>query len=428
MKTTRTDGAVAATVSGQRIPKMCKVRQEFDNFKIPDIEAEVRQKLKRPGTLDRIKPGYKIAITAGSRGVANISRITRVVVDEVKRAGGAPFIIPSMGSHGGATAEGQLAVLANYDITETTIGCPVISSMATVQIGISSQNKPVHIDKTASEADGIIVINRIKPHTAFRGTYESGLLKMITIGLGKQYGAEICHSDGFEHMEENVTSLARVTLETHKILLGLAIIENAYHNTRRIEAIPAENIFREEPALLVEAKANMPGILFKKIDVLIVDQIGKNISGDGMDPNITGTFCSPCAAGGSTQQRTVVLDITDESDGNGIGLGMADFSVPRALDKVNLEMTYPNAITSTALETAKIPLIMANDRLAIQAAIKTCNNIDYKNPQIVRITDTLKLDEILISESLLDAAKDNPKIQILGEPQELVFNERGNLF
>jgi len=306
--------------------------------------------------------------------------------------------------------------------------CPVLSGMETVRIGVTQEGKPVYIDKNAAEADGIIVVGRVKPHTAFHGKYESGLIKMITIGLGKQFGAEICHADSFKYMEKNITSIAKVTLKNSKILFGVALVENAYDETRRIETIPAEYIFDEEPALLEEARSNMPVIMFEKIDVLIVDEIGKDISGDGMDPNITGTFCTPYATGGTNQQRTVVLDITDNSHGNGIGLGMADFSVQRAFNKMDFEMTYPNAVTSTALGPAKLPLIMANDKLAIQAAIKTCNNIDYNNPKVVRIKNSLKIGEIYISEGLLVEAKKNPRIEIFGELEEMVFDANNNLF
>lgn len=427
-KVARTDMAVAAILNKQPLPKMCKIRQEFDDFKIHDIEAEVRKKLQRPGTLERIKPGQSIAITAGSRGVANIAVITKAIVNEVKRVGGNPFIVPAMGSHGGATAEGQMKILETYNITESVMGCPIRSSMETIQVGVSEYGKPVMMDKNALRADGIILVGRVKPHTAFRGKYESGLLKMIAIGLGKQFGAEICHADGFKYMEQNITSIARVALENCKIIFGVASVENAYDETRKIEVIPAERIFDEEPAILEDAKKNMPYIMFDAFDVLVVDEIGKNISGDGMDPNITGTFCLPDITGGAVKQRTVVLDLTEETNGNACGLGSADFSVQRAFDKIDFEMTYPNALTSTVPDSSKVPIILANDKLAIQAAIQTCNKIDYDNARIVRIKNTLRMDEIYISESLLEEAKKNPRIEILGGPQELVFDEMENLF
>ncbi len=424
----RDDLSVAQILTKQPIPKVCRVRQKFDDYRIQDIKAEVKKKLKREGTLDRIKKGQSIAITAGSRGVANIFEITKTIVDEVKEVGGNPFIVPTMGSHGGATAEGQLEILSGYNITEESLGCPVCSSMETVQVGVSEYGKPVHVDKNAAEADGIIVVGRVKPHTGFRGKYESGLLKMITIGLGKQYGAEICHGDSFKYMEKNITSMAKVVLDKCNIVFGVAVVENAYDDTRRVEAIPAEEIFHEEPELLEEAKKNLPLIMFKDIDVLIVDEIGKNISGDGMDPNITGTFCTPFASGGVNKQRTVVLDITEESHGNASGLGMADFTVQRAFNKVDFESTYPNSLTCKITIDVKIPITLANDKLAVQAAIQTCSFIDFNNPRIVRIKNSLKIGEIYISESLMEEAQKNPRIEILEGPKEIKFDKCGNLF
>lgn len=427
-KVARADGVVANIVSNQSIPRFCKIRQKFDDYKILDIESEVKKKLQRSGTLDRVKPGQSIAITSGSRGVANIAVITKTIVDEVKRVGANPFIVPTMGSHGGATAEGQKEVLEGNGITEESMGCPIKSSMETVQVGVSEYGKPVRIDKNANEADGIIVVGRVKFHTAFTGKYESGLLKMITIGLGKQFGAQICHSDSFKYMEKNVTSIAREAIKQCKILFGVATVENSCDQTRHIEAIPSEKFFEEEPALLEESKANMAGVLFKEFDVLIVDEVGKNISGSGMDPNITGTFPTPYKTGGANKQRTVVLDITDESHGNGTGLGAADFTVQRAFDKMDFEMTYPNALTAIVTLNAKLPITLANDKLAIKAAIQTCSGIDHNNARVVRIKNTLELEEILISEALLEEARNNPRIEILDEPKELIFDENGNLF
>lgn len=427
-KVARADMAVAAIVGKQPIPGMCKVRQTFDSFRLYDIESEIKAKLNRPGTLDRIKPGQTIAITAGSRGIANIKLIIKTVVEEVKGVGGEPFIVPAMGSHGGATSEGQLEVLASFDITENTVGCPILSGMETVQIGVSEYGKPVHIDKNAFQADGIIITARVKPHTSFRGKYESGLLKMIAIGLGKQSGAEICHADSMKYMERNITSIAGVTLKKCNIVFGIATIENAYDEARRIEVLPSEDFFDVEPELLEEAKMNMPSILFKNIDVLIVDEIGKNISGNGMDPNITGTFNTPYARGGTNQQRTVVLDLTEETKGNGFGLGMADFSVQRAFDKMDFEKTYPNCLTATIPGPAKLPMILANDKLAIQAACQTCHKIENNNHRIVRIKNTLNVGEIYISESLVKEAENNPRIQILEGVKEMEFDANGNLF
>ena len=334
-KIARRDGMVAAIVAKTQIPKMCRAKQTFDSTYIEDIEGEVRKQLQRPGTLDRIKPGQTIAVTCGSRGVANIARITRAVVDEIKRVGGKPFIFPAMGCHGGAVASGQVEILKEYGITEETIGCPLRATMETVQIGVSEYGIPVRIDKYASEADGIVVIGRVKNHTSFHGRFESGLMKMVTIGMGKQFGAEICHEQGFGKMERNVVSIARVTIATKPVLFGLATIENAFDRTKRLAAVPAEMFETEEPALLKEAKANMPSLMIKDFDVLIVDESGKNISGEGMDPNVTGRWSTPYASGGPNIQRIALLDLTDESHGNAGGFGMADFSTQRAFDKMD---------------------------------------------------------------------------------------------
>ncbi|WP_210023372.1 MULTISPECIES: nickel pincer cofactor-dependent isomerase, group 22 [unclassified Paenibacillus] len=407
---------------------MCRVRQTFGDFQIHDIERAVNKQLERPGTLDKIRYGQTVAITAGSRGIPHIDKITKAIVDEVKRVGGKPFIIPAMGSHGGATVKGQLEILESYGINEVFLGCPVLATTETIKVGETEYGLPVYLDKYAYEADGIVVVNRVKPHTAFRGLYESGLVKMLTIGLGKQKGAQICHSHGFENMALNIVAGAKIILESCNILFGVAVMENAYDQTRKIHAVPAEDILDEEPVLLEEAKQHMPSLLLNEFDVLIIDEIGKNISGDGADPNITGNFSTPYATGGAVKQRTIVLDLTEETHGNACGLGMADFTVQRAFDKMDFEKTYPNNITPAVSGPGKIPIILANDRLAIQAGIQTCVGINHENVRVVRIKNTLKVEEILISESLLDEARKHSSIEILEEPKDMAFNESGNLF
>ncbi|WP_319558876.1 lactate racemase domain-containing protein [Marispirochaeta sp.] len=427
-KTALNNKSVARIISKQKIPRFYRIQQNFDDYCMQDIPKAVVSALERPDTFDCIKPGQRIALTAGSRGVCNIVEILKTVADQIKKKSAQPFIIPAMGSHGGATAEGQTAVLESYGISEESTGCPVLSSMETVQIGIAGNGKPVRIDKIASEADGIILVGRVKAHTAFSGNIESGLLKMAVIGLGKQFGAEICHADGFGEMEDNICSIAKVIFDSGKISFGIALIENAYDKTRRISAIPTNRIFAEEPEMLLEAKKHMPSILLNPVDVLVVDAIGKNISGSGMDPNISGTFSTPYISGGLEKQRVVVLDITKESHGNGLGMGAADFSVQRAYDKFDFEMTYPNALTSTVIRPVKIPMILANDRLAIAAAIKTCNMINFDNPRVVRIKNTLEIREIMISEALYAEAEVHPQIKIIGGPEKLKFDVWGNLF
>jgi len=298
--------------------------------------------------------------------------------------------------------------------------------METVVIGQTPEGKPISVDKYANEADGIVAVARIKPHTGFRGKYESGLLKMLAIGMGKQKGAEGCHDEGFGKMAHNVETYADVIMAKTKVLFGLAIAENAFDNTCHIESILTANFKEREAALLLKAKEWMPKIYTPKFDILIVDQIGKNFSGDGADPNITASYCTPYASGGPEWQRYVILDLSDETHGNAIGLGMADFSTKRAFDKMDFDATYPNGFTSTVVSGIKVPVILKSDELAIKSAIFVCTGIDKSKPKIVRIKNTSHIEEIIISEALVDEAKKHPMMKMLEEPKEVVFDKDGN--
>ncbi|MBC7341150.1 MAG: DUF2088 domain-containing protein [Clostridia bacterium] len=414
-------------LSNVPIPPVIKIRQHFPAQRITDVPQAVREQLQRPEVLSTLKPGQRIAVTVGSRGIAKLPEIVGTVVQFLKDQGTSPFIIPCMGSHGGATAQGQREVLAGLGITEDTMGVPIRASMETVEIGVTTKGIPVYVDKFAHEADGIVVINRVKPHTAFRGRYESGLMKMLTIGLGKQHGAEICHAAGFKYMHENMPAAAMVILAKEPILFGVATVENAYDEPMLIRALTKEEIPDQEPGLLELARENMPRLPFEHMDVLIVDEIGKNISGDGMDPNVTGRYASPYASGGPEVEKIVVLDITDESHGNGNGLGMADFTTQRAYRKFDFLMTYPNAITSTLANTVRVPMVLDSDRLAIQAAIKTCNRLNHSQVEMVRIKNTLKVSEMLISPPLVEPVKQLPDVEIVSGPQLLEFDAQSNL-
>ncbi|MGI6109512.1 MAG: lactate racemase domain-containing protein, partial [Eubacteriaceae bacterium] len=372
---------VTDLVSGQSIPKMFSVRQKFPRKKLnpQEIPQIINHLLKDDKFSSQIKPGMKIAITAGSRGIDNVALTTKCLADFVKSKGGQPFIVPAMGSHGGATAEGQKAILEGYGITESYIGCPIVSSMEVKKIGVNDEGIDVFIDKHAAEADGIIIGCRIKPHTAFRGPYESGIMKMMTIGLGKQHGAEVCHEAGFKNMAKNVPMFGKAIIKNAPVLFAVPTIENAFDETYKIVAINADEIVDEEPKLLKEAFSLMPKILVNECDVLVVDHIGKNFSGDGMDPNITGTFCTPYASGGINAQRVCVLDLSPETHGNGIGLGYSSATTKRVFDKLDLASMYPNAITCTVLGGVRIPIVMESDKEAIQVCVKTCNEIDKNN-------------------------------------------------
>lgn len=422
-----TNGVVANLLKDVQIPRMVKIHQVFDSMEIENVPQTVREQLECPEIRGRVHDGMSIAITAGSRGIRDYQLIMKTMVSILKEWGARPFLIPAMGSHGGGTAEGQREMLDSLGITEETVGAPILSSMEVVQIGINEDGYPVYIDRYAAEADGIIVFNRIKPHTNFRGDYESGLMKMLTIGLGKNIGAATCHRLPMDDMPHNVCAFGSAVIKNANVLFGLATVENAYDKVKRIVAVPAERIREEEPALQTEAKASMPRILFDDLDVLIVDQIGKNFSGPGMDPNVTGISGNPHMKLKPEVQRRVVLDLSDESHGNATGLGLADFSTKRAFDKIDFDAGYPNTITSRTTGGGKVPPIMKNDWTAIAAAIYTCDRIPGRKLRIVRIPNTLHLGEIEISESLLEEAIANPNIEILSEPAELEFDVSGNL-
>lgn len=421
---------VADMVSDQKLPKMFRVKQKFlrDSLEVEKIPDMIEHLLSDEKFSSQIKPGMRIAITVGSRGIANVALTTKCIVDFVKKKGAKPFIIPAMGSHGGATAEGQREILEGYGITEAYTGCPIVSSMEVKKIGLTEDGRDVFIDKYAAEADGIILGCRIKPHTAFRGPYESGMMKMMAIGLGKQYGAEICHEAGFKNMAKNVPMFGKAIIENAPVLFAVPTIENAYDETWKITVVNADEIEEKEPDLLKEAAAHMPRILVDSCDVLVVDQIGKNFSGDGMDPNITGTFCTPYATGGIQSQKVCVLDLSPETHGNGIGLGYSSATTKRVFDKLDLASMYPNAITCTVLGGVRIPIIMESDKEAIQVCVKTCNEIDKANARIVRIPNSLHIEHIMLSEAYYDEVRKNPDMEIESEPEDWKFDENGNLW
>lgn len=405
-----------------QLPKMVKVRQNFRTPQIADVAGEVKKAIKEAGVLSRINEEDRVAIAVGSRGVTDLPTLVRETVAAVKEAGGNPFIVPAMGSHGGATAEGQIDVLLQLGISEEAVGAPIRSSMEVIKLDELPNGLPVYIDKLAYESDKIIVINRIKPHTAFRGPVESGLMKMITIGLGKQKGAEAAHAYSFKYMAEHVPEMAKVSLSKAPIIFGLASIENAYDKPAKIVAVPAEDLEVVEPGLLLEAKSLMPKIHFDSIDVLIVNELGKDISGDGMDPNITGNFATPYATGGPDVKRTVVLGLTEKTHGNANGIGMADMTTKAVMNEIKWEKGYANALTSTVTDVVKLPMFLDTQELAVKAAIKTCNAFDLTKVRVVRIKNTLEIGEIWISESMMEEALKNKNLKILSEPEELALD------
>ena len=389
----------AALLQKVQLPPMFRVRQVFDRTHIApeDIPDCIAGMLSDAPHTRKIRPGMRIAITVGSRGVANIPIITKAIADFVKSRGAHPFVVPAMGSHGGATAEGQRAVLAGYGVTEETVGCPILSSMEVKKIGVNADGMDVFIDKNAAEADGIIVNCRIKPHTSFRGPFESGIMKMMTIGLG----AETCHRAGFKYMAKYVPMFGQAIIENAPILFAVAAIENAYDQTAELVTVDAPDVYEQEPILLQRAFANMPRILVDSCELLIVDECGKYFSGNGMDPNVSGKFPTPYASGGIESQHIVALDIDEASHGNGI--------------------------TCKMLYGCEIPPFMNNDREAIQMGLAMCVDYDEAHPRIVRIPNTLHLEHIMLSEAYYDEARRNPDLIIESEPAPLAFDADGNL-
>ncbi len=421
-------GVVVDLARRMPLPRMVQVEQYFDRTAIKDIDGSVRNALSGPGILDRVRPGMSIAVTAGSRGISNIADILRTIVRVLKEKGAEPFVIPAMGSHGGATAQGQTEVLASLGITEQSLSCPVCSSMDVKQIGVTFDGRPVQIDAFAARADGIVVVNRVKAHTSFTGPVESGLMKMMAIGLAKQAGAEVCHQEGYAKIADNIRKYGNAILENANILFGTAIIENAFDDTCGIYAVEPDDFEETETRLLKQSKKLMPRILFSDIDVLVVDRMGKNISGLGMDPHITGCFASPYASGPKRPDKLVVLDLTDETHGNANGIGVADVTTRRLFEKFDPEATYPNALTATLTSAVRVPLVMDNQRLAIQTGIKTAAGFEKEKIRLVRIRDTLSLSRIWISEAMLEDARNTPGVKVIGNPEPFVFDEEGNLF
>ena len=409
------------------LPRFVKVRQHFEKGRIGDIAKEVRTQLAPH--LTNLQ-GKRIAIGIGSRGIANIKEIAKTLVDELIRAGAKPFIIPTMGSHGGATASGQVEVLASYGITPESMGVPIEASMEVASIGDLEPGIPVYVAKSALQADGIVVIARVKPHTDFRGPIESGVAKMLTIGMGKQIGADFIHHQGFGRFAELIPRMAQAIVEKTKVLFALGIVENAYEQTYRIEAFSREEILsmEKEKALLEESKRIMGRLLFPEFDLLVIEEIGKDISGDGQDPNVTGLHITKCCTGGPQFQKSVIFDLTNETHGNANGMGGADIITRNLFDKIDFVSTYTNAFTHTEFLQVKIPMVAGSKEDALRIALKTCNGVAPGKQRVVWIKNTCVLEEIVISEALLEEAKAHPQIEILTQAGDIAFQQGEPIF
>jgi hypothetical protein len=409
-------------------PKMAAFRQGFAADNLDDVAGGVAGELQRCGLAGRIEPGQRIAITGGSRGIANISQITRVVVDAVRDAGGEPFVMPAMGSHGGATAEGQVEVLASYGLGEADMGCPVQATMDVEEIARLDDGTPVLVNRLALEADGIVVVNRVKPHTSFRGTHESGVVKMLTIGLGCHRGATMAHAQGAQGLARLIPALGAALLERLPVLAGVALVENAYDQTARVTALRPEEFLPREAQLLEEARVNMPRILAHRIDLLIVDEMGKNISGTGMDTNVIGRMMLPGIKEPDEPgvSRIFVRRLSDKTHGNANGVGLSDVITRQLFDAIDFDATYANAFTSTFLNRAYIPIIKADDRDAIASMFEVLRIDDGATARVARIRNTLDVARIQLSEALARDS-DHPDLERVGDFEPMGFDDDGAL-
>ncbi len=411
--------------------RILRVRQHFPEHRIQDIPAEVRRQLSTAGFTSRLKPGARVAIGVGSRGISNIAEITGAVVGFWREAGMKPFIFPAMGSHGAATAEGQADVLAHYGIRESTMGCPIVSSLDVVSLGRSHEGIEAFMDRSAYEADGVMMCGRVKWHTDFAGKIESGLFKMMAIGLGKFAGAKRYHTYAYRMgLEAVIRSVGRQVLSSGKILGGLAIIEDAYHNTGRLEAVPVEIMEKREEELLELAWSWAGRIPVRALDLLIVDQIGKNISGAGMDTKIINRSIQchynpwPNAP---VIERIFVRDLTDLTYNNAVGIGMADVVTDRIVNQVDWGATHINSLTASTPMAIRTPIHFPTDRECLEKIWTTVGRFEQPDVTIGWIRNTMELGVLGLSENLLPEIRSNPQLEVLGEPRELEFDEKGNL-
>ncbi|MDA2927100.1 nickel-dependent lactate racemase [Acidobacteria bacterium AH-259-G07] len=414
-----------------KFPRVALVEQKFSRPKLDSVQQKIVESFANENlSLPEIQ-NKRVAIAVGSRGITNLAQVVRATAEMLKKQGAHPFIVPAMGSHGGGTKEGQAKILTGYGITPEQMGVPVHSCLETVHLGATPDGVSVFVDRTAFESDGIVLINRIKPHTDFQGEVESGLLKMITIGLGKIDGANSFHGWTLTVPHDHlIQSITQVVLETGKILFGIAILENAYHEIAQIELIPAAQIKNREKELLLEAKKLMPSLPVEKADVLIIDRIGKDISGAGMDPNITGRWFRVNSRWQESPDitRIVVLDLTDSSEGNAVGIGLADFCSPRLVQKMDRQATYLNAVTSRNTVPAQIPLYFDDDQETIGQAFASLGGTPTrKSVRLIRIRDTLSLSQLEVSEALVPELENHPRVSNISDLKELSFDTNGQL-
>ncbi len=413
-----------------RLPRMALVRQELYREEIDDVAAAVAEALTGLGARRRLQPGARVAVPAGSRGIDRIAEVLKALVDVLKAWGARPFLYPAMGSHGGATPEGQLSILRHYGITEEAIGAPIHASMDVVEVGVTGRGVPVYLDKHAFEADALVVVNRVKTHTKFDGQVESGLFKMMAIGMGKHAGARVYHRAAVDHgMEAIIVDAGEMILERCPVLFGLGLVENGVDRLTRIEAFLPGEMLEGEKRLLRFSKEVMAKIPFDNLDLLIIDEIGKNISGTGMDTKVVGRhrdligdfwiYPHP--------KRIFVRDLTDASEGNATGIGLADFTTRRCLKKIDMRKTAVNCITALSPEKAALPLAFPTDREAVETALDTVGLKPVSELRVVHIRNTLSLETLSASEGLRGEVGANPALRFLSDYEVMAFDVSGTL-
>jgi hypothetical protein len=413
-----------------QFPQMIKIRQTFPGPRIDDVPETVRRELRRIDLASAIKPGWRVAIAVGSRGIACNPAVVATVASELKTLGAHPFVVSAMGSHGGATAEGQKLVLEDLGISEKTVGAPIEVTVDVTEVGRLENGMPVYMDSNAYKADAIIPVNRIKPHMVVGHRIGSGVMKVMAIGLGKQKGCSTIHRYSFENPAgpyELIEQVARLFIERMPIVAGIGIIDNAYAQPARIVAMKAAEIPVVEPKLFQEAKELLPSLPVEDLDVLIVERMGKNISPAGLDPFIIGDRLNGNHTAPPRVKRVAVLDLTEESHGNAVGLGAADLIAQRLLDKMDRHATYMNCISGSALENAKIPVTLSTDRDVLETALKTIGAVEPQDARVIRIKSTLEVDTLYVSQSLVSEVAGKPRVEVIGQPEPLTFDRTGNL-
>ncbi len=412
-----------------KLPKMVSVKQNFPHQRLEDITGTVNDQLRRCGLAEKIKPGQKVGITAGSRGITNITDILSAVVIFIKSLDAKPEIIAAMGSHGGGTDDGQRQILDALKITEDKVGAPVRTGVECKQVGVLDQGVPVYVTEIARQCDAIVVVNRVKEHTAFHGPAESGLQKMITIGLGGPQGAKTLHRSGATELHQIIPAAARLIMANLPIVMGLAILEDAHKDTMKITALPPEQFAAGEEKLLQEAREILPRLPVDKLDLLILEKMGKNYSGTGMDTNVIGRMhiMGVQEPEHPRIQRIVVLDLTDETHGNANGIGLADFTTKRLVNKIDWDVTVKNVVTSTFIKRAMQPITLPDDRTAIETALESLGYVQPEGARVIHIKNTLELTSMRVSSALLAELHQNQAVEVVGQPKEVEFDWRNRL-